>query len=209
MQGIPLLFAQSGEALFFEGTKFPGRLLVAAFGFEREQTSWPTHVTFIPFLDLCLQNSRPADATPLDYEPGAVSVLSLASDSPVREIVLREAGREVGRATVAAGRAQLRMPDKPGLYAVSYDAGTEPERIFSVNPSPKESLLTYVESPEALKLWQLERGAEPARPLAATAPAQLSRAAILQQQIWWWLLLAGAVALLLEAVWTSVRKELV
>ena len=209
MQGIPLLFAQSGEALFFEGTKFPGRLFVAAFGFEREQTSWPTHVTFIPFLDLCLQNSRPADATPLDYEPGAVSVLSFASESPVREVVLRDGGPEVARATVAAGRAQLRMPDRPGLYAVSYDAATEPERIFSVNPSPKESLLTYADSPEALKLWQLDRGAEPAKSLASAAPAQLSRTAILQQQLWWWLLLAGAAALVLEAVWTSVRKELV
>jgi hypothetical protein len=208
-QAMPLVFSESGEGLFFQGTKFPGRLFVTAFGFEREQTSWATHVTFIPFLDLCLQNSRPEDATPLDYEPGASSVLNFPSDSPVREAVLRDDTSERQRVAVVQGKAQLRLPDQPGLYAVTYDGATEPERIFSVNPSPKESQLSYIEAPEALKLWQFERGAEAAKTASVAAPATLSLRAILQQQVWWWLLVAGLAALLAETFWTGARKDMV
>jgi hypothetical protein len=209
MQAIPLVFSESGEALFFQGTGFPGRLFVAAFGCERDQSTWPTHVTFIPFLDLCLQNSRPEDPTPLDYEPGAATVVSLPPDSAVREVVLRDANREWQRVPVLEGRAQLRLPDQPGLYALTYDTATTPEKVFSVNPSPKESQLTYVEAPEALRLWQADRGLEKPKPAAPAPQGRLSLGAILQQQIWWGLLLAGLVALLLETLWTSLKPKMV
>jgi hypothetical protein len=209
LQAMPLVFSESGEPLFFQGTKFQGRLFVAAFGFEREQTSWPIHVTFIPFLDLCLQNARPADATPLDYEPGALSVLSFPSDSSVREVVLRDGQRELQRVPVALGKAQVRLPDQPGFYAISYDGAAEPDKVFSVNPSPKESQLSYLDSPEALKLWQLEGGDEKASVAQPPVPAGLSLGAILQQHIWWWLLVAGLAALLLEAFWTSAKRKVV
>jgi len=206
MQGMPLIFSESGDALFFQGSKLPGRLFLSAFGFDREQSSWPVHLTFIPFLDLCLQNCRPEEATPVDYEPGEVSVIHLPVDSPVREVVLRGERSELQRAPVVQGKAQLRLPDEPGLYAVTYDAGTETEKLFSVNPSPKESRLDYVEDPEALKVWQLR--VPNGGPKAAEASAQaLSLAGILQQHIWWWLLLAGLGALLLETAWTAARKE--
>jgi hypothetical protein len=204
-QGIPLVFSESGEGLLFLGTQFPGRLFVVAFGFEREQTTWPLHVTFIPFLDLCLQNARPEDTTPGTYEPGEWSVIRLPADTPVREVVLRAGQREVARAAVSQGQAQLPMPGQPGLYALSYDASTEPAKLFSVNPSPKESRLTYVAAPEALKVWQLSNPqARPAAPAAsATLPATLSRAAILEQQHWWWCLLGSLGALLVESAWTA------
>ncbi len=208
LQALPLVFSESGEALFFQGTKFPGRLYVAAFGFERDQTSWPTRVTFIPFLDLCLQNSRPEDTTPLEYEPGASSVLSFPGDSSVREVVLRDGQRELQRVPVVQGKAQLLLPGQPGLYAAHYDQGVEPEKIFSVNPSPKESQLSYLASPETVRLWQLDRGAEAPKGTRVPASAKMSLAAILLQQVWWWLLVAGLAALLLETLWTSVRKEL-
>jgi hypothetical protein len=209
LQALPLVFSESGEPLFFQGTKFSGKLFVAAFGLEREQTSWPTHVTFIPFLDLCLQNARPEDATPLDYEPGAVSVVGLASDSPVQEVVLRDDRGELQRAPVVQGRAQVRLPDRPGLYAVTYDSGAEPEKVFSVNPSAKESQLSYLDSPEALKLWQLERSGESPKAVQRPVPARLTLAAILQQRLWWWLLVGGLAALLIEMLWTSMKAKTV
>lgn len=208
-QGFPLLFSESGEPLFFQGTRFPGRLFVAAFGLEREQTTWPLHVSFIPFLDLCLQNSRPAETTPLDYEPGATTVLGFAGDSPVGEVVLRDGSREITRAPVVQGKARLRLPDPPGLYELTYDAATAPERVFSVNPPVKESRLSYVASPEALRLWQVASGKASTAAPPAAAPAAMSRAAIQQQQLWWWLVLGALTALVVEACWTSMRKELV
>src|SRR5208282_5526279 len=53
-QALPLIFSEKGAGLFFQGTKFPGKLFVAAFGLDREHTSWPVDQTFIPFLDLTL-----------------------------------------------------------------------------------------------------------------------------------------------------------
>jgi hypothetical protein len=208
MQGIPLIFSESGDPLFFQGTKLPGRLFVAAFGFEREQTSWPRHVTFIPFLDLCLQNSRPEEAAPVNYEPGEISVLNFPADSPVREVVLREGEREITRAPLVQGKAQLPLPDKPGLYGVMYDGSKEPEKIFSINPSPKESRLSYVAVPEAIKLWQFPRDTAAPKSAPAASAAQVSLASILQQQIWWWLMLAGLAALLIETFWAAARKAL-
>ncbi len=205
LQGMPLVFSEHGEGLLFQGTGFAGRLLVAAFAFDRAQTSWGTHVTFIPFLDLCLQHCRPEDSTPLDYEPGGLCLLSLPPNSPTREVILRQGQAEVARARVAQGRAQFRLPDRPGLYAVHHDADPEPARFLSVNPSHRESDLTYLENPEMLGLWKLERGASGARP--GLAPADLSRAAILRQKIWWWLLAAGLAGLLGETVWAAALRR--
>ena len=206
MQGMPLIFAESGDALFFQGSKLPGRLFVSAFGFDREQTTWPVHLTFIPFLDLCLQNCRPEDSTPVNYESAEVSLVNLPPDSPVREVVLRQDRTELSRAPVVQGKAQLRLPDQPGLYSVTYDGATDPEKMFSVNPSPKESRLSYVENPEAMKVWQINRPVASAKTPEASAQT-LSLAAILQQRLWWWLLLAGLGAILLETAWTAARPE--
>ena len=207
MQAMPLIFSESGEALFFQGTQFPGALFVAAFGLEREQTGWQTHITFIPFLDLCLQNARPADTTPLDYEPGAMSVVTLPADATARTVVLHDGPRELQRVPVAQGRAQVRLPDQPGLYALGFEGATNLDKIFSVNPPPKESDLAYVESPEALKLWRLGQDATAAGPDPAAAVAVLSLAAILRQEIWWWLLMVALAGLLIEGVWTAMRKQ--
>jgi hypothetical protein len=207
MQGMPLIFSESGDALFFQGTKFPGKLLLSAFGFEREQTSWPVHLTFIPFLDLALQHCRPEDPAPTSYEPGEVSVLGFASDTPVREVVLRDDQRELQRAPVTRGKAQLRLPDQPGLYAVTYDDATEPEKIFSVNPSPRESHLSFVETPEAMKIWKLDRPRDVGQSSRLAEKTEISLAGIMQQQWWWWLLLGALAMLVAETVWSAARKE--
>lgn len=207
MQGMPLIFSGAGDALFSQGSKLPGRLFVSAFGFDRAQTTWPVHQTFIPFLDICLQNCRPEDSAPLNYDPAAVSIINLPADSPVREVVLRGANTEVERVPVVQGKAQLRLPDKPGLYEVSFDGQSEPEKVLSVNPSPKESQLVYAENPEAMKVWQLARGAPPSNASAVAGARAISLAGILQQRIWWWLVLAGLAALLLETIWSAARRE--
>jgi hypothetical protein len=198
-QAMPLIFSERGAGLFFQSAKPQGKLFVAAFGLDRESTSWPVHQTFIPFLDLVLQNARAEDTTPVNFEPGEVNSIQLtAAHSAVREVVLHDGSSEVGRVAVEQGRAQLRLPDHPGIYALTYDESPRVEKMFCVNPSPKESELAYVDAPEAMKVWRFGNSKEP--PRGAAAGARLSLAGILQQRLWWWMVVGSLVALLLEAV---------
>lgn len=204
---LPLLFCDQGAALFFQGTRFPGKLFVSTFGMDREHTSWPVHQTFIPFLDLTLQAARAEDPFPSTFEPGEVAVFPLPPGTEAREVVLHSGDKEVLHSPVKNGRAQLRMPGLPGLYAVTYDEGQKVEKIVSINPSPKESELVYADAPEAMKTWRVVSGAEAAKAAASAATVRLSLAAILRQQLWWWMLLGALFALFLEIALADARRQ--
>ena len=206
-QAMPLIFSESGAGLFFQGTKLPGRLFVAAFGLDREFTSWPIDQTFIPFLDLTLQAARAEDPTPTTFEPGEITLVPSPAGSDPREAVLRYEQAIVARVPVEQAKAQLRMPDKPGLYTLTYDDSTRIEKVFSVNPSPKESQLTYVESPEAMRTWKMNLPDEKAKPAGSVMRAHVSLTAVLQQRWWWWMVLGGLVALTLETVLAQARYK--
>ena len=205
-QAMPLVFSEKGAGLFFQGTKFPGKLFVAAFGLDREHTSWPVDQTFIPFLDLTLQTARAEDPIPTTFEPGEISKIQLPAGSTAKEAVLRDEHQVLSRAPVEQGRAQVRMPDKLGVYTLTYDDSIQTEKIFSVNPSPKESQLAYVDTPESLKAWEvnLPPGSGKA---AATARGPLSLSGILQQHWWWWMVVAGLAALMLEMALAEIKRE--
>ena len=205
-QAVPLAFSENGTALFFQGLKSPGKLFVGAFGLDRDQTSWPIHQTFIPFLDLALQAARAEDPTPVNFEPAEIGQIQLPSGTVAHEVVLRDERREVARAVVEQGRAQLRMPGLPGVYSLAYDDRAAVQRLFSVNPSPKESQLAYVDHPEVINLWQVAASAEAARAPAAVAAGKVPLAGILQQRLWWWLAVCGLAILLLETVLAETRK---
>jgi len=195
-QALPLIFSEKGAPLFFQAAK--QKLFVLAFGLDREHTSWPVHQTFIPFLDLCLQAARAEDPTPTNFEPGEVIQAQMPGGLGAREVVLRDAtGGVVARLATEQGKAQIRVPAKPGLYSMTYDDSSHVEKVFSVNPPPKESELDYVESPDTLRLWQIERpvGVEKLRTVTR---AQSSLTGILQQRIWWWMLVGGLAVLMLE-----------
>ena len=206
-QAMPLIFSEKGAGLFFQGTKFPGKLFVAAFGLDREHTSWPIDQTFIPFLDLTLQTARAEDPTPTTFEPAEISKIQLPAGSAVREAVLRDDRRVLSRAPVEQGRTQVRMPDKPGVYALTYDDGAQVEKVFSVNPSPKESQLAYVDEPEALKVWRVNLPPGTGKPAASAARGKLSLSGILQQRWWWWMVMGGLAALMLEMALADMRRE--
>ncbi|HWH72298.1 MAG TPA: hypothetical protein VNT26_23255, partial [Candidatus Sulfotelmatobacter sp.] len=206
-QATPLIFGENGAALFFQSARFSGKLFLAAFGLDREHTSWPIHQTFIPFLDLTLQTARAEDPTPTAFEPGEIATIQLPTGGGAREVVLRDEQREVARAAVEQGRAQVRMPDKPGLYSLTRDNSERVEKLFSVNPSPKESQLAYVDSPEAIKSWRLERPVPAAKTVLAAPMPTVRLAGILQQQLWWWMVLAGLSFLMLEMALAAVKKE--
>ncbi len=99
------------------------------------------------------------------------------------------------------------MPDKPGLYTLTYDEGSKVEKILSVNPSPKESELAYADSPEALKVWRMNTPVTAKKSLVSVSPTALSLRGILQQQLWWWMLIGGLLALILEMAVVQGRRE--
>jgi len=204
---MPLIFSESGAGLFFQGTKFPGKLFVSAFGMEREQSSWPIHQTFIPFLDLTLQAARSEDPSPASFEPSEMATVQFPATLTAKEAVLREDGRELARAPIEHGRAQLRMPGKPGPFSVTCDDHEQVEKMLSVNPSPKESQLVFTDSPAALKAWQWPLQGIASRSPKAPARTQVRLAGVLQQRVWWWMVLGGLLALLLEMTLAEPRKE--
>ena len=109
-------FFREGAALFFQSTKFPGKLFVAAFGMDREHTSWPVHQTFIPFLDLTLQAARAEDPTPSTFEPGEIVHWSNCPSDPPR-----------ARWCCATRRARLARAQcraRPGAIAHARPTGT-------------------------------------------------------------------------------------
>lgn len=200
-QAMPLIFSRHGDGLFFQGTKLQGKLFVAAFGMDRDSTSWPLHQTFIPFLDLALQTARAEDPTPTTFEPGEIAMIQLPVNSSAHEAVLRDESRELSRAPIQQGHAQVHLPETPGLYAMTYDDSPQVQKVFSVNPSPKESELVYAQSPDTLKTWQINRRVE----ITKVSTANISPTAILQQRLWWWMVLGGIAALLLESLLAETK----
>lgn len=206
-RAMPLVFSKTGDALFFQGTSTRGKLFVSAFGFDRSETNWPLHPTFVPFLDLCLRNAQAEDATPTTFEPGEICVLDLPGDANVREVVLRSGDGELARVAVVDGRAKFPVPGSPGSYEVRYDGDQEVQRMLSVNPSPLESKLIHVDATDAVKIWQVDSADnKPAARAAGTTMAR-SRLSIMQQRLWWWLLAGGLGAVVVETVWLASRKE--
>jgi len=113
----------------------------------------------------------------------------------------------LSRATVEQGRVQVRMPGTPGVYALTYDDSPQVAKMFSVNPSPKESQLAYVDAPEALKVWRVNLPPGTGKPAVAVTQARLSLSAILQQQWWWWMVMGGLALLLLEMALAELKRE--
>ena len=193
----PLLFADGGEGLVFEGSRTRGRLLVFAFGFERRQTNWAVDPSFVPFLDLCLQHVRAGSPVETSIEPGTIQAFELPAGRTAKALVLRAGEGEVARAEVGADRrVRFRAPSRPGLYSATYDAEGEVAHVFSVNPSVKESDLRFTAEPPALKAWVVP--AAPLAPRSLEVPQEW-RLAAREQRIWWWALAAGLVFLACEA----------
>jgi len=204
--GRPLIFSETGDGLFFEGSTHHGKLFVCAFGLDRSQSSWPVHPTFIPFLDLTLQAARPHDPTPNSFAPGDSTLIQLPSGTSAQALVLRENGREIQRTAVEHDRAQVRMPPKPGLYSMTFDDHTNVQQIFSVNPPAKESELVFLDSPKTAKAWCF--GApQNAKPVVSLANTGEGFSGILQQRLWWWMVLGGLLALTSETVLTLAKGE--
>jgi Aerotolerance regulator N-terminal len=192
-EAAPLVFGDSGDPLLLEVAGTRGRLLVFAFGLDREGSDLPLSPAFVPLFDLLLQHARAGTAVETSALPGALFTHHVDDGSRPREVVLRQDGRVSARAPVDAnGDARLPVPDRPGFHTIGYDDGTDPKGMIAVNPSPKESDLRYEPHPAALSAWVM-----PAAEPSAAAPAV---AAIADSgRLPWLLLLAAAVLLAAES----------
>ena len=203
----PLLFSQDGDGLLYECTRGKSRLLLSTFAFNRDQTDWVVHPTFVPFLDSALEYLRPQPSLNATLEPGEMWAARIPSDKNVKIAILRMDGKEVARATVTPEhRVTVRAPDLPGLYTLTYDDDPAVQQMLAVNPSSLESILRYAQAePEMLQAWTLATPPPHETPAEAAGPS-LSLAA--QQILWWKFLLAGFTLLLLEMVLSTKRGEI-
>ena len=204
---MPLIFSERGAGLFFQQARPSGTLFVAAFGADREHTTWPVDQTFIPFLDLTLQAARAQDPTPTTFEPGEAAVIQLTAHNQAAQVVLRNGEHEIQRASVEQGRVHLQFPDTPGHYQLTGETPGDILKVFNVNPSPKESVLTYSAAPEVLKAWSQNSAPEKGERLAGERPIPMRVAGILQQRLWWWMMVGALLALTLETLSAGGRRE--
>ena len=155
---IPLIFSSNGDGLLYEAMQTKGRLLVSAFGFDRSQTDWPVQTSFVPFLDSLLLYARGLKEMQTAFEPGEIYAMEIPpGDATPKEVVLRKDGNPVAHVTVDANRrAQIPIPDEPGVYSITYDADPAVKTMIAVNPPAKESELTYTPDPATIKAWQVQ-----------------------------------------------------
>lgn len=207
----PLIFSDNGDGLLFEAMATKGRLLVSTFGFDRSQTDWPVQTSFVPFLDSLLHYARGLKEMQTSFEPGETYVMEIPpGDAAPREVVLRKDDAPVARIAVdTKRRAQIPVPDEPGVYAITFDADPQVRSMIAVNPSPKESELSYTANPAAINAWQLPKdGALNTQAQSGGAPMEfILPSQIAQQRLWWLLLGCAGMALGLEIFWQFVRKE--
>ncbi len=210
---VPLAFSAAGDPLVFEANVTPGRMLVFAFGFDRRDTNWPIHPTFIPFLDKCLNFLRSKTVTGAAYEPGESVVFELpgAAEAERLTVSLVDPATSVAVAdgpdplevSVVNRKASFQLPGRAGHYAIRVGNSDELAAVLDVNPSPLESQLTYEDDPSALRAWKREVPSEAAAAAADGTDLKLTNLEALQQQYWWYLLVAAAVAFLIETIWSA------
>ena len=214
---IPLAFSASGDPLVFEVNAGPGRMLVFAFAFERRDTNWPIHPTFIPFLDKALDYLRGETITTTAYEPGESVVWDLPQGTSARQAVVTRLDPETLKALHGSGdsvrvevrdrQASFQLPSMLGHYAVRYDDADPFAAILDVNPSPLESELTYEAEPNAVAAWKFDDVREDSQETESRHAIELTTLEALQQQYWWYLLLAAVAAFVAETVFSVVACD--
>ena len=212
-EAIPLAFSASGDPLVLEVNHHQGRMLVFAFTFDRQDTNWPIHPTFIPFLDKSLAYVRGQVTTASAFQPGESVAWDLPRGDSSKTILVAQLdpasldpaidAPDPILAEVRDGRARFRLPVQPGHYALR-DENDRISAILDVNPSPLESELIYDRKPAALLAWQIEEERRQANKKSdPTSAIELTMREALQQHVWWYLLIAAFVAFLAETFYSG------
>ena len=85
--------------------------------------------------------------------------------------------RRLDEQDTADHRALVRVQDQPGIYGLAYDQAPQVRQMLAVNPSERESDLTYFTAePDILKAWTQSDTKKPAAQAALAIPASLAAA---------------------------------
>ena len=217
-----LAFSASGDPLVFESNAGPGRLIVFGFSFDRSDTNWPIHPTFIPFLDQTLQYVRGEERTDTFFQPGESVVWDLPAGKQTEKIVVSPIdpstmGIADGIAPmvieVEDRKANFPLPSQSGHYSIRYDLADSTAAILDVNPSPLESELVFETEPTVLENWQRSTDenleTRTADDDASNRPTaiSLSKMEAFQQLNWWYLLAAAMALLMVETIWGVQQQK--
>lgn len=213
-EASPLAFSASGDPLLFESMLGPGRMLVFAFAFERQDTNWPIHPTFIPFLDKCLEYLRGQSTSVAGYEPGESVAWELPPGTMAEQITVSRIDPTTGK-TDSSETDSVRIPvvnltanflasDRPGHYGIQYSEGDRIDAILDVNPSPLESDLSYEFATTAVASWTQPDDGRSLDSDLATDAIQLAESEALQQPYGWYLILAALAAFVTESIYGVV-----
>ena len=214
-----LAFSAAGEPLLFESHAGPGRLLVFSFAFDRSDTNWPIHPTFIPFLDQALRYVRGEAVTGTSFQPAESVVWELPAGVEAERVVVAALDPDsLDVATdafeplvveVKARKATFALPPQVGHFAVRSESGQLLGTILDVNASPLESELRYETQPTVLAAWQREATNDTPQRVARDDPMaiSLSKMEALQQRNWWYFLTAAMALFMVETVWGVTAKN--
>ena len=213
----PLAFSAAGDPLVFESNAGPGRLIIFGFSFDRADTNWPIHPTFIPFLDQTLRYVRGETKTETFFQPGESVVWKLPAGSQAETVVVSPLdpvslgvaeGINPMVVDVEDRKAIFPVNSQSGHYSLRYDMANAIGAVLDVNPSPLESELVFDAESNALESWL--RQPSPSEDASqktdddsgkGTADISLSKMEALQQLNWWYILTAATIFLMAETVW--------
>ncbi|MDA7874232.1 VWA domain-containing protein [Rhodopirellula sp.] len=212
-----LAFSASGDPLVFEANAGPGRLIVFGFSFDRNDTNWPIHPTFIPFIDQTLQYVRGESKTETFFQPGESVVWNLPAGTQAKKIVVSpldpstmgiRKGSDPIIADVDDRTAIFSLPSQPGHFSIRYDLADSTGAILDVNPSPLESELVFESETTVLDNWRRNLNDTENLPTQTknnqtnrAAAISLSKMEALQQLNWWYILTAAMALLIAETIW--------
>lgn len=218
-----LAFSASGDPLVFESNAGPGRLIVFGFSFDRSDTNWPIHPTFIPFLDQTFQYVRGDEKTETFFQPGESVVWDLPAGNQAEKIVVSPLdpstmGVAEGIAPmvieVEERKAIFPLPSQPGHYSIRYDQTDSTGAILDVNPSPLESELVFETATTVLENWQRnsdddsrETRTADNEPSNRPTAISLSKMEAMQQLNWWYILTAAMAFLMVETIWGVQQQK--
>ncbi len=200
-QAKALLYGHDGEGLLYTGTKDAGRFLLCTFAFDRNQTDWVIHPSFVPFVDLALQSLRTQNNNVTNLEPGESWLIKIPTNRVVKTVSLYSSTQQVASAKVDENhRATLIAPDELGIYKLTYDKEAVMEQALVVNAPTQESDLHYIQKPpELLTAWTLSRY-DPVKQNKPSDQRVTPEQDAAKQNYWWMLLMAGSAMLLCEMV---------
>ena len=198
------LLTASGETVVQEVPVARGRLMVVGSGFEGGDSDWPTHVSFIPFLDACMSALKISLNRVVQAKPG--DDLIIPDQLVPRGVACQLVGAGLSVPVENRDRAMaLRVPSKAGVFRLEERLTGEPLLWICVNGDELESNLAVSGTSGVPDGWMIP-GTRPAGVVQELQP-MMDRDAILRQAFGRMLLLFAAVYLMLEPLTHALRRR--